>query len=248
MIRHFNRFELKYLLTAAAAETLKAELCTRVDPDHYSGEAGYSVLSLYYDSPEFDFYWDKIEGLKFRRKLRLRAYPQANGTLPSQVMVEIKQRINKTVQKRRIRLPLQAALQLCTAQAQLSARDAFEANVISEVQYLVSAKQLRPSCLIRYHRQAWQGREWHPGLRITFDTELKARVQDLQLSAHAADSYFLPPDQCILEVKVDERVPDWLASLLSKHECQLKRVSKYCTGLAHCHGLAPTQRRIRSEK
>jgi SPX domain protein involved in polyphosphate accumulation len=35
-----------------------------------------------------------------------------------------------------------------------------------------------------------------------------------------------------MEVKADERVPQWVASLLARHNCQIARVSKYCAGVA----------------
>ncbi|PIQ28317.1 vacuolar transporter [bacterium (Candidatus Blackallbacteria) CG17_big_fil_post_rev_8_21_14_2_50_48_46] len=235
MIRRFNRFELKYLITSAQAERLKQALIGHVEADSFSGSRGYPVLSLYYDSPNHDFFWDKIEGLKFRRKLRIRAYPQADQSGVTQAMVEIKQRINKTVQKRRLKLPLEKAYELCSGKLEGVELDPLDAAVVSEVKYLVNAKNLRPSCLISYHRQAYQGNQWNSGLRITFDTELKTSVRDLKLDSSAQNSYFIPPDWCILEIKVDERVPDWLASLLSSQELELRRISKYCAGLAHAH-------------
>jgi hypothetical protein len=35
-----------------------------------------------------------------------------------------------------------------------------------------------------------------------------------------------------MEIKVDDRVPDWATSLVARHECQLQRVSKYCLSVA----------------
>ncbi|MBT9547461.1 MAG: polyphosphate polymerase domain-containing protein [Candidatus Sericytochromatia bacterium] len=236
MIRRFNRFELKYLLPLASAEALKADLAGQVDADSFSGHTGYHVWSLYYDSPTYEFFWDKIEGLKFRRKLRIRAYPDSDHPLES-VMVEIKQRINKTVQKRRLCLPIEKAYELCTGQFSGMVLDPLDAAVVAEVKDLVISKNLRPSCLISYQRTAYHGNRYNPGLRITFDTELKARCTQLVLdpspAVAAENRYFIPPDWCILEIKLNDKVPDWLVSLLNAHNCELRRVSKYCSGLAH---------------
>lgn len=241
MIRRFNRFELKYLLPLATAEAFKADLDGHVEADSFSGNKGYPVLSLYYDSPQYECFWDKIEGLKFRRKLRIRAYPGPDGEPLESVMVEIKQRINKTVQKRRLRLPLAQAYELCAGQLTGVDLDPLDAAVVAEVKELVLNKSLQPSCLISYHRTAFHGNRYNPGLRITFDTELKARCTQLRVEAalpdmpdsNAENRYFIPPDWCILEIKVNDRVPDWLVSLLNAHNCELRRVSKYCAGLAH---------------
>jgi SPX domain protein involved in polyphosphate accumulation len=240
MIRRFNRFELKYLIPIETADALKTDLEGHVQADSFSGTAGYPVLSLYYDSPSHEFFWDKIEGLKFRRKLRIRAYPGSGLEDQGAVMVEIKQRINKTVQKRRLKLPLDKAYELCSGQLSGVELDPLDAAVVAEVKELVNNKQLKPTCLISYQRAAFQGLIYNPGLRITFDTELKARIQNMQLekSADFGNHYFIPPGWAILEVKVDEKVPDWLASLLNSHNCELRRVSKYCAGLAHCHQIS----------
>jgi VTC domain len=40
-----------------------------------------------------------------------------------------------------------------------------------------------------------------------------------------------------MEVKADDRVPEWTTSLLARHGCQLTRVSKYCAGVARLKGI-----------
>jgi hypothetical protein len=54
----------------------------------------------------------------------------------------------------------------------------------------------------------------------------------LRIHEAAHNRLILPENWCIMEVKADERVPQWIASLLARHDCQLSRVSKYCTGVA----------------
>ncbi|MEU3120556.1 VTC domain-containing protein, partial [Streptomyces albidoflavus] len=98
----FNRFELKYLVPVEQAAQIRDELAERMERDAHSPVGGYGVWSLYYDTPQLRFYWEKIEGLKFRRKLRIRHYGDLDGvTDASPVCVEIKQRVNRVTQKRR---------------------------------------------------------------------------------------------------------------------------------------------------
>ncbi len=70
----FNRYEIKYLVHVAHAERARAAARGGLDLDRYAGDGGYGVWSVYYDTPELRFYWEKIEGLRFRRKLRMRHY------------------------------------------------------------------------------------------------------------------------------------------------------------------------------
>ena len=74
-IRRFNRFELKYLITLKQAELFKKSLRAFLVADEHGGNNGsYGLDSLYYNSPDFRCYWEKVDGIKFRRKLRIRRY------------------------------------------------------------------------------------------------------------------------------------------------------------------------------
>ena len=59
----------------------------------------------------------------------------------------------------------------------------------------------------------------------------------MQVNLDAANHLFAPPDWCVMEVKVNEAVPDWVTSLLARHGCQLRRMSKYCAGVATGRGI-----------
>src|SRR5688572_11241588 len=73
-LRAFNRYEIKYLVPSVDAPALRAELTSRLDLDDNCGDGAYGVWRVYYDTPQLRFYWEKIEGLRFRRKLRIRHY------------------------------------------------------------------------------------------------------------------------------------------------------------------------------
>jgi SPX domain protein involved in polyphosphate accumulation len=232
MIRRFNRYELKYIIPVAQSTEIIADLESFTEPDPYAGTAGYRLVSLYYDSPGMDFFWAKIEGIKFRRKLRIRIYPADPIRSTTHGMVEIKQRVNRTVQKRRLKLPLDEARQLCRGHLPEGELEPIDRQVASEVQYMVNAMHLAPTCITAYRRQAFIGGLYDAGLRVTFDTDVRYRVHALEVNQDAGNHLALPPDWCIMEVKVNDAVPDWMTSLLARHGCQLTRVSKYCAGIA----------------
>jgi hypothetical protein len=39
------------------------------------------------------------------------------------------------------------------------------------------------------------------------------------------------PDQVIMEVKVNERIPYWLTEMVANHNLRMVRVSKYCRSI-----------------
>jgi SPX domain protein involved in polyphosphate accumulation len=236
-IRRFNRYELKYILPAERSQAVIRDLRSMVEPDDHGGEAGYRITSLYYDSPDLDCFWAKIEGIKFRRKLRLRIYPGEDITKVDSGMVEIKQRVNRTVQKKRLKLPLPDAEALCRGEDLSLELDDLDRVAASEVHYLINALHLQPTCVISYWRKAFVGGFYDAGLRVTFDADLRSRVHELTVNADAPNHLWAPPDWCIMEVKANDSIPDWVTSLLARHNCQLHRVSKYCAGLAAARGI-----------
>ncbi len=238
MIKRFNRYEIKYTVLASQLRRLIADLNLNMDRDPYVSGAGfYRISSLYFDTPGLDCYWNKLDGLLFRRKLRIRIYPDRPE---GPAFVEIKQRVNRTVQKRRLAMSLKDAYSLCTGKSfQLSEAD--DQAVADEVHYLVTSLRLSPKNVISYNRQAFVGRFVDAGLRLTFDTMIKARWAGFDLEQQSRKMMLAyPPDQAVMEVKANERVPHWLVNTLARHQCTLTRVSKYCQGIAQI------QRRLHS--
>jgi SPX domain protein involved in polyphosphate accumulation len=237
VIRRFNRFELKYVLPLGRCARIIDELEHHLPLDRHGGERGYPIVSLYYDSPQLDCFWAKIEGVRFRRKVRLRVYPGDDITRVTHGLLEIKQRINKTVQKRRLELPLERAERLCAGELSCEGLDPMDTQVANEVTFMSRTLRLQPSAVTAYRRLAFEGEQENTGVRVTFDTHVASRLHALTVTAPARNRLILPTDHCIMEVKADERVPEWITSLLARHDCQLSRISKYCAGVAALRGL-----------
>ncbi|MDX3692495.1 polyphosphate polymerase domain-containing protein [Streptomyces europaeiscabiei] len=235
----FNRFELKYLVPVEEAAEIRGELAERMDRDLNSPVGGYGVWSLYYDTPQLRFYWEKIEGLKFRRKLRIRHYGNLDGvTDESPVCVEIKQRVNRVTQKRRITLPYSIARRLCDNREMVE-HSAQESAFIQEVLDLVLRLNLQPTAITGYQREALVGRDADTGLRVTFDRRIRGRDRDFHFGTPSPENRFtIPPHLSVMEIKVNERTPYWITDLAARRNLNLIRVSKYVQSI-EAFGLAP---------
>lgn len=231
-IRRFNRFELKYMVTIREAEAIKKALGAYLVPDNHGDSTGaYMLSSLYYDGPDYRFYWEKVDGIRFRRKLRIRFYETgAPLTEESMVFVEIKQRLNRVTQKRRILMRYGDALHLCE-QREIPVHDAQDDAVVNEVRGMGLQYDLRPASIIAYSRQALVGSDYDMGLRVTFDKDLRYRTYNLQLDDPEAGQFLFPPDWVVMEIKVNERIPYWLTELVAAYNLNLVRVSKYCRSI-----------------
>lgn len=77
-VRSFNRFELKYPLASRRANAFRDDLVQYVDLDPHAGPSGsYPLASLYCNTKDRRFYWEKLDGILFRRKVRIRPYDPA---------------------------------------------------------------------------------------------------------------------------------------------------------------------------
>ncbi|WP_440097597.1 polyphosphate polymerase domain-containing protein [Streptosporangium sp. H16] len=234
----FNRYEIKYLVEASEAAALREEIEQRLDRDRHSGQEGYGIWSVYYDTRQLRFYWEKIEGLRFRRKLRVRHYGDRFAVRDdTPVFVEIKQRVNRVTQKRRVSLPYRDALRLCGGR-QMVEHEPSQRAFLQEVLDLVSRLDLRAVAMTGYTRHAYVGRDADVGLRVTFDHRVRGRDRDFHLGADAENRLIVPAHMAIVEVKANERVPYWLTDLTARRNLQVVRVSKYCQSV-EAHGLAP---------
>lgn len=241
-IRRFNRFELKYLLTIKHAETFKKALRAYLFPDeHGNGEGRYPLTNLYYDSPDFRCYWEKVDGIKFRRKLRIRRYvadEALTGVTP--VFVEIKQRLDRVTQKRRIILPYRDAMSLCNDRQYPETFAPDDKTVLDEIYAYLWQYNLHPVSIVNYERQAFIGTDYDLGLRVTFDTSLQYQTHSLLLHEEPSTLPMLPADRVVMEIKVNERIPYWLTEMIAAHNLKLIRISKYCRSIELANGWAST--------
>lgn len=235
----FNRFELKYLVPSSQMTAVRAELTSRMQRDENAGPSGYSLWSLYYDTAALRFYYEKIDGLRFRRKLRLRRYGEV-GTGPfddTPVSAEIKQRVNRVTQKRRVMLPYNLARRLFDGRQRIQHPGAGQ-RFVDEVLDMIVRLDLRPTVMTGYRREPYVGVDADLGLRVTLDHRVRGRDRDLDLRSEAESRYIINPDYAVLEIKVNERAPYWVTDMAARLGLQVQRISKYCQSI-EAHGKAP---------
>jgi hypothetical protein len=226
----FNRLEVKYMVDRTTRTALTRDLSAFMRPDQHAGEGGdYLVRSLYFDTPDYKAYHEKMAGAAVRHKLRIRAY----GADPSQsplVRLEVKSRylsyIYKTVAdvSRAEYAEIETALQRRSLPA---AHLLQEDNPAKEFFRLQRQYNFEPKILIQYRRQAWERTELNR-VRVNFDDELvAARHLDL-MGPLRGPRRLLQYGRAVFEIKVDGPMPSWLHMLIDKYNLQNQALSKYC--------------------
>ncbi|SDH62498.1 polyphosphate polymerase domain-containing protein [Alteribacillus bidgolensis] len=230
----FQRYELKYLIPFEKYQEIAKQLTAngKLRYDKFGDGFGcYNIVSLYFDSDDKKIYYETRNKLRFRQKLRLRIYDDATINSPS--FLEIKQKFNKVVNKRRTKIKLADAyeyLKYGNQQGDLRDYEPSNPQIMNEVESFRSLYELKPRVVVSYDRQAFHGVE-DSDLRVTFDYNLMARDNNLHIEDGPGSTYFVNPNLVVMEVKVSQSVPFWLSRMLSEFECPRRSVSKFCTSI-----------------
>ena len=200
-----KRFELKYVISPEQEARFLEGLRGHMEPDEYGRT---SILSLYYDTPEYRLINASLEKPFFKEKMRLRSYGLATDESP--VFLELKRKAYGTVYKRRVGTTLPLVKKFFAGEGEICA----EGQINREITYFRDLYgNLAPSCLIICERTAY--------------IEPRYRTEDLDLTASMEGEPLLPDGYSILEIKVQEAVPLWLAHLLDREGIYKNSFSKY---------------------
>lgn len=212
-----KRYELKYLLDAEKTAYLKEQLQGHMRIDQFGLS---SIASLYFDTPDYRLVRTSMGRPMFKEKIRLRSYGLATDESP--VYLELKRKACGVVYKRRVQSTIPLVQKFFDEDGDICAGGQINQEIKTFRDYY---RSLVPSCLIIYDRTAYD--EPDGDLRLTIDSNPRYRVQDLSLKKSMEGTPLLPDGWTILEVKVQEAMPLWLADILSKGKIYKGSFSKY---------------------
>jgi hypothetical protein len=227
------RYEFKYIVNRNFLEPIREMIKPFVDLDHFSEAEGnnhYTVRSIYFDTPNFDYYFEKIEGIKNRKKIRLRGYN--HGDYLSTVVLEIKRKFNIPIVKYRASLPFGEAVEMFKTTSingfsLLNQGNGHFYENANRFFYQVYSKNLRPVVLVVYEREAFFSK-FDESVRITLDKGLRGLAYPAVENLFKEDNLQSAlSNEFIIEVKFNRKFPMWLAPILSRYGLKSKSASKY---------------------
>jgi len=234
---HFQRFEFKYLISLDRLKEIKSFLQRYVVLDKFlegTGKNFYEVVSLYYDSPRFYYYWQKVDGIEQRKKVRLRAY-RINGKFTDYSFFEIKRKRDSIILKDRLLLLNGDYDKL------LKDGNFFRTNFIineknnkvaEEFHWETYQRSISPKILVVYNREPYLGK-FNKNFRVTFDYFIKAR-RDNQLFAGGDNFIDLSADKAVMEVKFNGRMPFYIQEIIKMYNLERISYSKYAHAVEGC--------------
>lgn len=217
----FQRIETKFLLEEDQYNELQIRLADIAKVDEY-GET--PILNIYFDTPDWKLIRTSLDKPVYKEKLRLRSYGIPEDD--TRAFVEIKKKYQGIVYKRRIGMTYEQSLDyLCN-----DGKAPKESQISRELDYLLSYyKGIRPAMAISYDRIAMAGID-DPELRITFDRNIRWRVDHLDLKEGNTGKDILKPGQRLMELKIAGAMPLYLAHIFSELGIYKTSFSKYGRG------------------
>lgn len=222
----FKRVEKKYLLTHELRDSLLERISPMLLPDPFGRS---TISSLYLDTTDYRIIRASIEakneGHVYKEKLRLRTY--GTPSADSRVFLEIKKKFDGVVYKRRISLTYAAAMEYIHGGSKPP-----DSQIMREIDWAMRFYgDPKPSAVVSYERDAFFVRDL-PALRITFDSGVRYRKDELDLTLGDEGKQILPDGICLMEIKTDGAMPLWLSHTLDELKIYPASYSKYGTAYA----------------
>jgi SPX domain protein involved in polyphosphate accumulation len=232
-----SRYEYKYFINAALVSPIRDYIkpYTQIDSHlkNYKRRT-YTVRSIYFDTTALDFYYEKMDGVKIRKKLRVRTYDNTGDY----AFLEIKRKYVNCVAKERSRLSILTIERLINAPENYAyefPQDDHNARLVSgKFLYNLLKKGLVPTLLVVYEREPYIDKVIDQN-RLTFDRNVRV-LSNPDLSEIMDTDNIVPVtgDRIILELKFNDTMPQWMKNLTAEFGLKRQSISKYCLGIEAC--------------
>lgn len=203
-MEEFRRVEIKYLLNVDEYNELKKKLDKYIKPDIYPNSV---ICNIYFDNDDYELINKSINKPIYKEKVRLRSYniPSKDTT----VFLEVKKKYKGIVGKRRIAASLKDINNYL-----YNGKELKESVNYREIDNIIKRKKLKPKIYVAYNREAYVG--INDEFRITFDSNLRSRALDLDLSLGDSGKLFFKEPTYIVEIKTLDSMPIYLSDILNK--------------------------------
>lgn len=231
----FVRYEFKYRISRTLIPDIRAYIEPYVEHDPHCADLPghqYTVRSIYFDSQDLDFYFDKLDSVRVRKKLRVRTYNLADDGAPA--FLEIKRKIGRRGLKERLMLDLSQVDPVLNGgepEEVLPDLPFLDRKVLDKFRFNLITREMNPVVLVVYEREAMIGRE-NERCRVTFDQDIRSLVNP-RLEQIFEEDALRPFEEAffVLEMKFDERMPRWMTRLVRLLDLRAQSYSKYVHGI-----------------
>lgn len=216
----FKRIEKKYMVNQEQYHCLMEHFKGRMQVDKYGKTI---ICNIYYDTPSHQLIRNSLEKPVYKEKLRVRSYGIPDDD--SRVFVELKKKYKGVVYKRRVDMTLTQAKSFMVEDISPGINPQIEDEI---TYFLHFYKDIAPAMFLSYERIALYGID-NPELRVTFDSKITYREQELLLERGVWGEQLLDMGDMIMEIKIPGAMPLWLSDILDELKIFPTSFSKYGT-------------------
>lgn len=214
------REEKKFLLNTEEYICKSHYLDQLLWQDPHNGVNGYRIRSLYFDTIYDGDFFDKLNGVENRRKIRLRCYDPNS----SFALLEMKQKQGSQQLKRSLRLTREHAVQMI--KGDYSPLLHYSDDFAVECYGLMQSQCYRPKTIVEYLRKAYIAKENR--IRVTFDQRIISTESCFELFSPKLAMYpVLDPFAVVMEVKYNGFLLGYIQQMLNTVDKSELSVSKY---------------------
>jgi len=236
-IETFFRYEFKYFISDKLSNIILNDSVDFMKIDKYAAnnlDKGYFVRSLYFENQDYDNFFEKVDGVKTRKKFRLRTYSE-NFESNTLIYLEMKGRRKDRIFKERIKNENEDLKYFYSLKNLEQLNQKYKNNsLINDFIFNVLRKRIKPVILIDYNIKPLINKN---GLyfRLTFDNNLVSTKSD-NLFNESKFNFPLKykPGNSILEVKFERSIPAWFHRIIQAYDLHRRSISKFVLGVCNC--------------
>lgn len=215
------RHEIKISINTFDKYVLSSKLSHLLKKDKHTAENGYYLVrSLYFDDCDNSALNNKLLGLRYREKFRIRTYGQESSTI----------KLEKKVKNGGVGFKESALLSRTECESLLQENYNFllyrPEMICRELYIKMKTGLFKPKTIVQYDREAY---EWNPGnIRITIDSNIQTGLSSTDFFNTSIPLVAaIDKNTSILEIKYNNYLPAHIANVVQVESRQRGALSKY---------------------
>ncbi len=229
----FFRYEFKYVITNKLREKIQKDISYFMQIDNHAlskTDNKYFVRSLYFENYNNSNFYEKIDGVRKRKKYRLRTYEKKENS-KNLIFLEQKSRFENHVTKYRKKIYKDDLNLFYNNNKVFDLLNRYDDNIIRSFLYDYTKKNIRPKVLVDYYRTPYIS-NFDMNFRLTIDQNIiVSRSSELFKSSNRKINSLL--DHSILEIKFRRRIPSWFHKMIMGYNLQRISISKFVLGMKY---------------
>lgn len=213
------RHEWKHYINLQDVYILRSRLDALMKKDSHGTDGTYIISSLYFDDLKDTALKEKIDGVNYREKFRIRYYDYD----ASFIRLEKKSKINGLCNK--VSCPITKEETQKIIDGDLEWMKTSKHQLMHELYIKMKNNGLKPKTIVTYTRSAYT----YPAgnVRITLDYNIKTGLHSTDFLNPETPLVPVKESPYILEVKWDEYLPDFVRDIVTLQGRRVTAFSKY---------------------